>query len=183
MNNISRDLEKDLRDSFEESLQRRIQRASRVQFLPIQPSHWFSAASADCVGMYVSGFFYGAISIAQAYIEALSKFLAERHDVKLGNNVERRFERLRNNDVISSAARDAAIAIYKERNDYHHLNKDVPQEHAILEARAGNCVNSIYVIESELFASTFDNGKIVPKNPDYLPFTSSDTVGVFLRKL
>lgn len=90
---------------------------------------------------------------------------------------------LRDRGIISSKACDAAIAKYKARNDLHHLNRIVPQDYAQLEARAENCVNNIFIIESEIFAYHIDEGKIVPQNPDYWTFTSSDTVGVFLRKL
>ena len=97
-----RDLERDLRDTFETSISRRVQRASSIQYLPVQPYHWFSAAAADCAGMYVSSFFYGAISVAQAYVEALSMFLGNHHRIRIVRDVELRWSRLLDKGCTSS---------------------------------------------------------------------------------
>src|SRR6185436_13134071 len=61
--------QRDMRSSFEASLPHRLQRASQVKLQNIIPAHWFAAAASECAGMYIAGFFYGAISVAQAYIE------------------------------------------------------------------------------------------------------------------
>ena len=86
--------EKDMRAHFEASLPHRIERASRVKLQNIIPAQWFAAAASECAGMYIAGFFYGAISVAQAYVEALSRFLAEHHSVRVGNDVPERCQRL-----------------------------------------------------------------------------------------
>jgi len=61
-------LERDMRASFEASLPHRLRRASRVKLQNFIPAHWFAAAASECAGMYIAGFFYGAISVAQAYM-------------------------------------------------------------------------------------------------------------------
>ena len=72
-----------MRASFEASLPHRLRRASRVRLQTLIPAHWFATAASECAGMYIGGFFYGAISVAQAYVEALSRFLAMHHQVRV----------------------------------------------------------------------------------------------------
>jgi len=75
-------LRKDIEASFAASLEQRVARSSGIQLHQVIPNHWFSAAGSECVSMYVGGYFYGCISIAQAYVEALSKYLIEHHKLK-----------------------------------------------------------------------------------------------------
>jgi hypothetical protein len=77
--------------------------------------------------MYIAGFFYGAISVAQAYVEALSLFLTEIHHLRKSSDTAHRWTRLREKQV-SSAVYEAAIAILTDRNHFHHLNKLVEQD-------------------------------------------------------
>lgn len=79
-------LAKDMRSSFEASLPLRLGRSSRVKLQNIIPSHWFSAAASECHGMFIAGHFYGTISVAQAYVESLSKYLCEAYGVRGNQN-------------------------------------------------------------------------------------------------
>ena len=109
--------------SFEAEIPERLRRASSVRLQNIIPAHWFSAAASECAGMYIAGFFYGAISMTQAYVEALSKYLAEHHKIRVGKDVAERCRRLRDCDVLSAPGFDAATKILNDRNDFHHLGK------------------------------------------------------------
>jgi hypothetical protein len=177
--------EKDMRATFEASLPHRLDRASRVKLQHIIPAHWFAAAASECVGMYIAGFFYGAISVAQAYIEALSRFLAEHHRVRVSNDVEERCRRLHREGFLSDKALDAAVAILNDRNDFHHLNRQVPQDYQQLEARAGDCINHLHTIESEVFAYSIgeEPGKVSLKRPEYWPSGGPGLTQVNLRQL
>ncbi|MBK8909104.1 MAG: hypothetical protein IPM60_14815 [Rhodospirillales bacterium] len=177
-----------MRSSFEAELTQRLSRASQVRLQDVIPAHWFAAAASECASMYIAGFFYGSISVAQSYVEALSKFLAETHakthNVSMGNNVEERWKRLHKKKVVSSAVCDAAVSMFADRNDFHHLNRQVEQDHRELEARARKCVNHLHTIESEVFAYSFDEpGKLTYHKPEYWPLCGRDMARVRLRQL
>ena len=177
--------ERDMRASFDASLPNRIARASRAKLQKIIPAHWFSVAASECVGMYISGYFYGAISMAQAYVEALSKFLAEHHRVRLANDTEERCRRLHSSGFLSQAALDAAIGVLDRRNDFHHLNRNVPQEYDRLELRAEQCINHLHTIESEVFAYSLGDepGKVTLHKPEYWPSDEPGMTKVNLRQI
>ena len=114
-----------MRARFEAEIPERLRRASLVRLQNIITVYWFSAAASECAGMYIAGFFYGAISVTQAYVEALSKYLAEHHKIRVGKDIAERCWRLRDSGVLSTPAFDAATKILNDQNDFHHLNKDV----------------------------------------------------------
>lgn len=155
-----------MRASFEASLSQRVARSSRVNLQPVIPSHWFSAAASECHSMFVEGYFYGAISIAQAYVEALSKFLCEKSNIEAKMKPEKRWRLLHNRGIVTEDICTAAVAVLSDRNDFHHLNKEVESDHQKLEDRAEQCVNHLHAIESEVFAHSFEAGKIVPAQPE-----------------
>lgn len=178
-------LEKDMRASFEASLPHRLDRASRVKLQNFIPAHWFATAASECVGMYIAGFFYGAISVAQAYVEALSRFLAEHHRVRVLKDVKERCRRLHREGFLSAQGLDATLAIVEGRNDFHHLNREVEQDYQKLQARAEQCINDLHKIESEVFAYSFSDkpGKVALKNPEYWPKGGPALARVGIRQL
>jgi hypothetical protein len=178
-------LEREMRGSFELSLPHRLRRASSVRLQHFIPAHWFTAAASECAGMYIAGFFYGAICVAQAYVEALSRFLAEHHRVRVSKDVEQRLRRLHRQGLLSQQALYAAEAILDGRNDFHHLNKEVMQEYRQLETRAEQCINNLHRIESEVFAYALSDepGKLALKYPEYWPSDSPGLARVGIRQL
>lgn len=178
-------LERDMRASFEASLPHRVRRASRVRLQNFIPAHWFAAAASECAGMYIAGFFYGAISVAQAYVEALSRFLAEHHGVRVSKDVEERLRRLHRQGLLSNQALDAAVAILNGRNEFHHLDKEVPQHYQQLESRAEQCINYMHAVEAEVFAYSFSDepGKLVLKKPEYWPSSGPGLARVGIRQI
>lgn len=135
--------------------------------------------------MYIAGFFYGAVSVAQAYVEALSRFLAEQHRTRIRSDAEERCKYLHREKIISAQALAAALAILSDRNDFHHLNKQVTQDYERLEARAGECMNHLHTIESEVFAYSIgvEPGKVALKRPEYWPPGGAGLVQANLRQL
>lgn len=173
-----------MRSRFEASLPSRMERASRVKLQHFIPEHWFAAAASESVSMFIDGYFYGAISVAQAYIEALSRFLAEHHSVPVRKDVEERCRRLNDSGVITIAALNAAVAIMRHRNDFHHLNKSVPADYSTLQTRAEDCINNLYTIETEIFAySLHQPGQLVFHRPEYWPDAGVGMTSVRLRNL
>jgi hypothetical protein len=120
--------------------------------------------------MYLAGYFYGAISIAQAYVEALSKFLCDTHRIRgTRKDSAKRWNKLLVDNVVTTDVCDAAMSVLSDRNTFHHLNKGVEQDYRNLEKRAEDCINLIHTIESEVFSHAFDAGRIVPKHPERWP--------------
>jgi hypothetical protein len=118
-------LEGEMHAKFKAELPYRVDRASRIELQNFIPAHWFAAAASECASMYIAGSFYGAISVAQAYVEALSLFLVETHSVRAGKDCVTRCRRLHREKVISAAVCEAAVSILSGRNDFHHLNKQM----------------------------------------------------------
>ena len=177
---------KQMHARFEASFPHRLRRASAVKLQHFIPAHWFAAAASEFAGMYIAGFFYGAISVAQAYVEALSQYLAEHHHVPVRKDPGERCRRLRRKNIISAASLDAALTIIDDRNDFHHLNKDVEQDFQKLETRAEQCINLIHTLESEVFAYSFtedDPGKVEFAKPEYWPSSGPGLAQVHLRQL
>jgi hypothetical protein len=46
--------------------------------------------------------------------------------------------------IVGPSARDAALALLSDRNDFHHLNKEVEQDYRKLEKRAEDCVKLMH---------------------------------------
>ena len=179
-------MEASMRATFDAEVPGRMRRATSVRLQHFIPAHWFAAAASECAGMYIAGFFYGAISISQAYIEALTKYLAEHHRVRVGKDAAERCKRLHAKGVLSTSARDAAVLVLNDRNDFHHLNKDVEQDHQKLEERAAECVNLLHIVESEVFAYSFsaeNPGQAVLRKPEYWPSPTPGQAQVHLRQL
>ena len=141
-------LRKDIEASFAASLEQRVARSSGIQLHQVIPNHWFSAAGSECVSMYVGGYFYGCISIAQAYVEALSKYLIEHHKLKNSKDVCIKWQRLLDGNYVTKEAHAAAMEIFGDRNDYHHLNKNISQEYQQLEKRAKQCIEPAHKSKS-----------------------------------
>ena len=176
--------EKEMRASFDASLPHRLERAARVNLQNIIPAHWFAAAASECAGMYIAGFFYGAISVAQAYVEALSKFLAEHHRIPARKDSEQRCRRLQKSGFLSKAAMKAAVAVLDSRNAFHHLNRDVPQQYNELQARAEQCINHLHTIESEVFAYSIEvPGEMTFHKPEYWLFAGPGLAQGRIRQL
>lgn len=183
--NTEKRLLDDIRGSFEASLPLRLDRASRVKLQNIIPAHWFAAAASECAGMYIAGYFYGAISVAQAYVEALTRFLAEHHQTRVPRDPEERCRYLHRQGILTDRTLSASLAILCDRNDFHHLNKSVEQDYEKLQSRAEECINNLHAIESEVFAYSFgpEPGKISLQKPDYWPSGGPSLAQVNLRQL
>ena len=173
-----------MRSAFEAGLPGRMERAAKVNLQQFIPSHWFAAAASESASMYIAGFHYGCISIAQAYVEALSRFLVSHHKLKPCKDFATRWARLRDAHHVSALDYDSAMSIYSDRNDFHHLNSALPSDHKDLEDRAEACLNAIHTIESNIFSYSINPeqpGQVLFKNPNYWPSAGNEHARVFLR--
>ncbi len=154
--------------------------AARPPILEIIPYHYFSKASSECWSLFDSGHVYGCISLVQSVAEGLSRFVALKNGIK-GRHVKR-VKKLGAAGAISAKAMNAFKSIYApDRNDIHHMNPTVEANSDKLKVRAETCVRALFEIESEVFAYSYSNSGIVPKNPRYWPSNKDGTGPVYLR--
>jgi hypothetical protein len=165
---LYRQLEQELRASFEQQLPYQMVRASRVRALNMRPGHYFVRAAFECKNMFVAGCYVGCVSLCQSVAEALARFICTVKHVSGGRTVLEKAAKLQKNGVISPEIREAFRTISAhDRNIFHHLDENVETDNKLLGARAEQCVNALYRIESELFAYTIDGRSIIPKYPEY----------------
>ena len=171
-----------LRRLDEARLSGRAERAARTKVHGVIPNHFFSRASSECRDLFIDGHYYGCISLAQAVAEGLSTYLGRLHQPGARKDPQQRVQRLKTSGAITDSAMKAFLLIWgTDRNTFHHLNDDVQTDYGELERRAESCVQALLVIESELFAFTIIDGRIVPTHPIYWPRTDPEHIGVFLR--
>ena len=95
-----------------------------------------------------------------------------------------RIKRLRDRTVISQEVSDAFARIWgSDRNTFHHMNDDVPIDHAVLESRAKECVDALYEIESTVFAYSPGPSGIVVAHPEYWPESSPGRLRTYIRMI
>ena len=178
-----------LRRRFEfelEAMSTRYQRAKLHRFIP---AGFFSAGSRECRDLYVSGNFYGAIVLTQAVAEGLGKFLADKNGLPMKDDPRAQASALRhrpNGALVSETAWKAFARIRgapaEDRNDFHHFNPSVPQATATLEARALECIDALYKIESEVFAVDMSSpGTVRPVHGQYWEYLDGQSVLVNFR--
>jgi hypothetical protein len=179
--------EQDLRARFEASVQLCVERKLRTKTHQFIPVGYFSAASAECAEAFIAGLFYCCITETQSVAEGLAKFLAEKNGIPLCDDHIPLVNKLQVAKILSPVAYAAFRTIRggkktEDRNDYHHLNPTVEQDHRVLEKRAEEGLAALYAIESEVFAVDFHNGALVLKNPQYWPPPDgSNTTLVWLK--
>ena len=103
----------------------------------------------------------------------LARFIAKCNGIVVNDKHYKQIEALRGHvpSPISIAALEAFEITRgmptRDRNDFHHLNDNVEQDHQKLEARAAECVEGLYTIESEIFAFEHAQGRTVLKQGQY----------------
>lgn len=174
-------LKQKIKSSLEADIENRVQRGLLTKVHPVIPFHHFSFASSECRDLFIDGHFYGCISLCQAMVEALTRFLCKTKKLNIGD-VRARISTLYKNHVTSLQCRDACKKIHaNDRNTIHHLNEDTETDYQTLLSRAEECVNALYDIESEVFGYTMKDGAIVPKHPEYWPMAGPNTASIFIR--
>ncbi|MDF1774458.1 MAG: hypothetical protein P1V13_00415 [Rhizobiaceae bacterium] len=180
-------------DEFNEGVRKRMirqapqvaARAKLVKFQNFIPSHWFSSAASECMQMFIHGHFYGCISVAQAYVEALGKYLSGVHEIRTSSKPTIVWERLSKAEIVSADVASGAKSLFLDRNDFHHLNKNIEQDVGKLEQRALYCLNVINEIEGEVFSFSLSEGRVSVNNPQYWPPDENDSefIQIFVRNI
>lgn len=71
--------------------------------------------------------------------------------------------------------------MWKDSNDYHHLNPKIPNERTKLKDIAKKKIVTLHTIETRVFEFSINNGKILPKYPKYWDVNKDGLAEVFLR--
>lgn len=169
-----------LEQEFSLTLEDRIKRSLELKPHNIIPNSHFAAVSAECFRLYRDGYYYGAISLSQSIAEALVKFLRKTHGDKPDKVFEKNLEKLVTRGFITKELAAHFNNIWKERDDYHHMNPSVEQDRLKLELLAKSKLEDLKKIEAELFAYSAKEGKLIPKFPKYWDLKEGK-VSVFLR--
>ncbi|GAI03072.1 unnamed protein product, partial [marine sediment metagenome] len=147
----------------------RVTRYLELNFSQLTPNAHWASISAECILLYRDGHFFACIALCQAVAEAIVRDLCKRNILTLSKNFEANVNRLCSNEKISAECKGALETIWKGRNDYHHLNPEVPTEREKLQAIARTKMIALHAVESEIFAFELVSGAIKPKHPKYWP--------------
>ena len=172
-----------IRAEFEATVHQRVRRYLEINHHNIvaNPKDTkFASVSTECIDLFRDGYFYGCISLSQTVTEALSKFLCERNGFRPKKDFETNISKLRKKGFIDETTEENFKEIWKERNDYHHLNNSVEIQLVKLEQIAKLKIQTLAKIEKSIFDYSVNNGKIKPSNPQYWDFENGYTK-VFLR--
>lgn len=169
-----------LKQEFGLTLDQRVKRYLELKPHGVIPSSHFASVSAECHYLYRDGHFYGTISLGQSVAEALIKFLCNRNGWKPNKDFEKNLKQLETRGKVSQELASVFTEIWKNRDDYHHLNPQIEQDRRKLELLAKEKLTKLKKIEQELFAFTINEGKLIPKYPKYWD-QKDGTVPVFLR--
>ena len=171
------------RERFERGLSGIAERMMDVPQFRITPGNSFSKPAAESYEIYIAGHFYGAVAAAQAYVERLGKFIAARRGIRVHKEPKVMWPRLAKAGVIAQSSCDSALAVREGRHDFHHFNKGLEQDPRKLRDRARGAILALRAIEDDVFGSTFADGALVPKHPEYWDLTEPGKVLIELRNL
>jgi hypothetical protein len=157
----------ELRAQLEATLDARLSRFREVSGLYVRPNTHFNRVAAECMHLYRDGYFFACISLCQAIAEALSRFLAKGSPGKIRGQHEHRVRRLGQAGRISPAAVEGFRRLQLNRDDYHHFNPEVPEAIEALQREARATYEALAAIFAEVFACSFDDGRLVPTFPEY----------------
>lgn len=173
------EIENTLRQIFEQTLHERIERYLEIDHHGIIGNHYFASASSECIDLYRDGYFIAVVMVTQAVNEGILKLVADRNKVSAKNHSELMKELIEKN-IISKKCVEASERIWNSfRNDIHHMNPTVTR--IPFRDLAKQNIQDIATIEKDIFEVSFDNGKLVPKQPQYWDVQKDGTVPIFLR--
>lgn len=173
--------ENSLKQEFEQTLSLRVQRYLKVKPHGIIPYTQFAPVSVECTSLFRDGYYYGCITLAQSVAEGIARFICRKNHWKPGKNFEKNIERLSNRNIISRELRDKFLEIWKNRDDYHHLNPNIEVQRTKLEGISYRKVLFLEEIESEIFKFSVKNGRLIPENKKYWELQENETMPIFLK--
>lgn len=170
-----------IKQEFEQTLSSRVERYMKVKPHGIGPLTIFAPVSSEIPRLFRDGHFYGSISLSQAVAEAIAKFLCHKNGWKPKKKYEQNVSKLHTRNFISIDLKKKFLEIWKNRDDYHHLNDTIETDHIKLENLAHEKILLLKEIESEVFKFAIVNGTIVPENPKYWDINPNGITPCFIR--
>ena len=171
-----------LNQDFIGTLDERISRYQELDFIKVTPNAPFASISAECIFLYRDGHSLACIALCQAVAEAIVRLMCERS--KFGSSISRDYkknvENLKKRKIQPNCS-ELFKEIWKDRNNYHHLNPEIPTERSKMQDIAKSTIITLHKIESKVFDFTWTkDGAISPRYPKYWDFKDG-FLNVFLR--
>ena len=165
----------------EQTRAERVERNLELDRQRIIGSYHFAQASTECINLYTHGFFIATVMTTQAVNEGIIKFVAERNNVKYENmNISDILTTLESQGIISQDCFQASDQIRRSyRNDVHHMNPPVAKIN--FPELAKKNIHNLAVIEREIWATNFDDGKVITIQPKYWDINPDGTTTGNLR--
>lgn len=177
-------IRKSLEELFYLNLDGMVKRKIESDAQPILPGHHFAPVSTECFASYVQGNYYGTISLAQSLAEAIAKHIVEREKLQVSETYDGNVRRLKSSKKISEEIINLIEKIRgsnKDRNNYHHLNKEIEQDNKKLEEIAKEKITLLSNLEKKVFEFKTIDGKIELRYPQYWDINEDFTTKSFLR--
>jgi len=171
-----------LKQDFIATLDERISRYQELDFIKVTPNAHFASVSAECILLYRDGHFLACIALCQAVAEAIVRLMCERSKfgASISKDYEKNVENLEKRKIQPNCS-ELFKEIWKDRNNYHHLNPEIPTERNKLQDIAKSKIITLHKIESKVFDFTWTkDGAISPRYPIYWDFKDG-FLNVFLR--
>ena len=175
-------LEENLNGDFLATIDERISRYQELDFSQLTPNTHFAFVSVECINIYRDGYFFACIALCQAVAEAIVRLMCERSTFSsISDYYEENVKNLHKRKIQPDCD-ELLKEIWKERNDYHHLNLNIPNEKSKLQEIAKGKISALHSIESKVFEFAWTkDGAISPRYPKYWDFNKDGLLSVYLR--
>jgi hypothetical protein len=177
-----KELEETLKGECLATIDERVSRYQELNFSQLTPNTHFAFVSVECINLYRDGYFLACIALCQAVAEAIVRLMCQRSKFSsISNDYEKNIENL-NKRGIQPDCDELFKGIWKDRNNYHHLNPTIPTEKSKLQDIAKNKILTLHKIESRVFEFAWTkDGAISPRYPKYWDSNENGLLNVYLR--
>jgi hypothetical protein len=171
---LTREFERSLDDSTERYLESTPHQIIGEDF--------FAAAATECRSLYVSGYFYGCITLCQSVAEGLARVISEKSSRRPGKDFTGNVRTLLRTHLIPEEVHEALLAVHgTDRNHFHHLNRQIPQEREVLCDRAKLCLDNLRIVEGWMFEVIMDGDNVRPVHPQFWPRNANGELCGYMR--
>ncbi len=173
-------LENDLKQICLGTVSERVSRYMEIDTTKLTPNAHWASISVECALLYRDGYFFACIALCQAVTEAIVRDLCKKNNLQC-KSFKAKVNKLHKEGKITLICKNAMEEIWKNRNDYHHLNTEVQTDKEKLHNISKNKMIALGTVEAEVFEFEFVDGAIKPKYPQYWPTNPNGLLEVFLR--
>ncbi len=173
-------LEDDLKQFSLATIDERISRYQELDFIKITPNTHFASVSSECILLYRDAYFLACIALCQAVAEAIARLMCKKSKfTSISNDYEKNNENLHKRKI-EPDCHELFKEIWEGRNDYHHLNPQIPTEKTKLQSIAKTKIVTLHKIESRVFEFKIQDGAILTRYPQYWDIVNG-RINAFLR--